>query len=146
MSYFRIDLAARALAFACAALTCIAHADPEPDQNNLPVIVVTATRSQQDAFDLPASIDALSLQDPDANTPGINPSEYLAGVPGLVARDRQNYAQDEQISIRGFGARSTFGVRGVRIYQDGILATAPDGQGQVSAFSLDSGAVARMPS
>ena len=115
------------------------YADPEPDQNNLPVIVVTATRSQQDAFDLPASIDAVSLQDPDANTPGINPSEYLAGVPGLVARDRQNYAQDEQISIRGFGARSTFGVRGVRIYQDGIPATAPDGQGQVSAFSLDSG-------
>ncbi|HEX3897419.1 MAG TPA: TonB-dependent receptor plug domain-containing protein, partial [Rudaea sp.] len=139
MSYFRIESAARALAFACTALTGFAHADPQPESNNLPVIVVTATRSQQDAFDLPASIDAVSLQDPNANTPGINPSEYLAGVPGLVARDRQNYAQDEQISIRGFGARSTFGVRGVRIYQDGIPATAPDGQGQVSAFSLDSG-------
>src|SRR5262249_37358277 len=46
-------------------------------------------------------------------------------------------AQDEQLSIRGFGARSTFGVRGVRLYVDGIPATAPDGQGQVSNFPLD---------
>ena len=112
--------------------------DQKPDPS-LQSIVVTATRSAQDAFNLPASIDAVSLRDPTSNTIGINPGEYLQGVPGLVARDRQNYAQDEQISIRGFGARSTFGVRGVRIYQDGIPATAPDGQGQVSGFSLDSG-------
>lgn len=139
MSIFRIELAARTLPLAIAfALSSLAHADAAPDQNNLPTIVVTATRSEQSAFDLPASIDSVSLQNPDANTAGINPSEYLADVPGLVARDRQNYAQDEQISIRGFGARSTFGVRGVRIYQDGIPATAPDGQGQVSAFNLDS--------
>ncbi len=56
----------------------------------------------------------------------------------MLARDRDNYAQDEQISIRGFGARSTFGVRGVRLYTDGIPATMPDGQGQVSNFGLDS--------
>ena len=127
------------------ALSAPASADPTTDSADattdprLQTVVVTATRSRQDAFNLPASIDSISLQDPTANTPGINPSEYLQGVPGLIARDRQNYAQDEQISIRGFGARSTFGVRGVRIYQDGIPATAPDGQGQVSAFSLDSG-------
>ena len=73
------------------------------------------------------------------DTLGVNPSEFLDGVPGVLARDRQNYAQDEQISIRGFGARSTFGVRGVRLYTDGIPATMPDGQGQVSHFNLDSG-------
>ncbi len=127
-----------------AALSAHAFADPAGTADQTPdprlqTVVVTATRSAQSAFDLPASIDSVSLQDPTANTAGINPSEYLQGVPGLIARDRQNYAQDEQISIRGFGARSTFGVRGVRIYQDGIPATAPDGQGQVSAFSLDSG-------
>ena len=53
-------------------------------------------------------------------------------MPGLLARDRQNYAQDVQISVRGFGARSTFGIRGVRLYVDGIPATLPDGQGQIS--------------
>lgn len=110
---------------------------PEDSENRLPTVVVTATRTEQKAFDVPASIDAIRLDDhPDRL--GVNPSEYLSTVPGLLARNRQNYAQDEQISIRGFGARSTFGVRGVRLYIDGIPATMPDGQGQVSHFNLDS--------
>ena len=113
-------------------------ADSPPEQTNLPTVVVTATRTEQAAFDVPASINSVSLDDPTANTLGVNPSEYLATVPGLVARDRQNYAQDEQISIRGFGARSTFGVRGVRLYVDSVPATFPDGQGQVSNFNLES--------
>jgi iron complex outermembrane recepter protein len=120
---------------------CAAEAPPAdaPSDGNasLPEVVVTATRTDQPAFDVAASIDAVRIDDvPD--TAGVNPSEYLAAIPGVVARDRQNYAQDEQISIRGFGARSTFGVRGVRLYTDGIPATMPDGQGQVSHFNLDS--------
>src|SRR5262245_17717249 len=66
----------------------------------------------------------------------VNLSETLVRVPGIVALNRQNYAQDLQISSRGFGARSTFGVRGIRLYQDGIPATMPDGQGQTGSFSL----------
>ena len=57
-------------------------------------------------------------------------------VPGVFAANRQNYAQDLQISSRGFGARAAFGVRGVRLYQDGIPVTMPDGQGQTGSFSL----------
>ncbi len=122
--------------------TC-ASAAPEapiaPSEDDLPTVVVTATRSEQDPYGVAASIDAVDVQArPDAL--GINPSEFLSGIPGVLARDRQNYAQDEQISIRGFGARSTFGVRGVRLYIDGIPATMPDGQGQVSHFNLDSAA------
>lgn len=104
---------------------------------DLPVVVVTATRVAQPAFDVPASIDSVNPGD-NPDTLGVNPSEYLSAIPGVLARDRQNYAQDEQISIRGFGARSTFGVRGVRLYTDGIPATMPDGQGQVSHFNFDS--------
>ena len=59
-------------------------------------------------------------------------------MPGLLARDRQNQAQDLQLSVRGFGARSTFGVRGVRLYLDGVPATMPDGQGQLSHIDLAS--------
>ncbi|MEO7755189.1 MAG: Plug domain-containing protein, partial [Dokdonella sp.] len=114
-----------------------AAADAPDRTNDLPAVVVTATRTEQPAFDVPASIDVVDIDDTRA-TLGVNPSEYLSGIPGLLARDRQNYAQDEQISIRGFGARSTFGVRGVRLYTDGIPATMPDGQGQVSHFNLDS--------
>ncbi len=120
-----------------ASLTGTAYAK-EPDDTRLPDVVVTATRNAQPAFDVPASIDAVSLSQTGANTPGVNPSEVLGSVPGLLARDRENYAQDEQISIRGFGARSSFGVRGVRLYVDGIPATMPDGQGQVANFSLSS--------
>lgn len=103
---------------------------------SLPAIVVTATRIPEPAFDVPASITAVQVGNPDDDAPGINASEYLRTVPGVLARDRQNYAQDEQISIRGFGSRATFGVRGVRLYTDGIPATMPDGQGQVSNFDL----------
>ncbi len=59
-------------------------------------------------------------------------------MPGVSVQSRQNYAQDLQISSRGFGARSSFGVRGVRLYSDGIPGTMPDGQGQFSQFDLGS--------
>ena len=127
----------RCLGALVALLPGAAFADAASEQS-LPPVVVTATRTAQSSFEVPASIDVVALDDSGANMPGINPSEYLASIPGLLARDRQNYAQDEQISIRGFGARSTFGVRGVRLYTDGIPATMPDGQGQVSNFSLES--------
>jgi iron complex outermembrane receptor protein len=110
---------------------------PQADRHvTLSTVVVTATRTPQRAFDVPASVSAIVLNAIGADRPNVNPSEALREVPGVLARDRQNYAQDEQISIRGFGARSTFGVRGVRLYVDGIPATMPDGQGQVSNFDL----------
>ena len=68
----------------------------------------------------------------------VNLSESLAGVPGLQIKNRQNLAQDLQLSIRGYGARSTFGVRGVRMYVDGIPATMPDGQGSLSHIDIAS--------
>ncbi|MEO5882814.1 MAG: TonB-dependent receptor plug domain-containing protein, partial [Caldimonas sp.] len=86
----------------------------EPPVRLAPV-VVTATRTEVSAFDVPASIDRVGGETIHEGKPQINLSESLGGVPGLLARDRQNYAQDVQISIRGFGARSTFGIRGVRL-------------------------------
>jgi iron complex outermembrane receptor protein len=62
----------------------------------------------------------------------------LITVPGVSVQSRQNYAQDLQLSVRGFGARSSFGVRGIRLYSDGIPGTMPDGQGQFSQFDLGS--------
>ena len=109
-------------------------ADPAPQQ--LPTVEVQAARVQGiDPFALPASQDTVWVGD-DRSGPGMQVSEALAGVPGVLARDRQNYAQDTQLSIRGFGARSTFGVRGVRVLIDGVPATMPDGQGQLSHASL----------
>jgi iron complex outermembrane receptor protein len=103
----------------------------------LETTVVTATRSERAALDVPASVDVLERDEVRDAQWRVNLSETLARVPGVVALNRQNYAQDLQISIRGFGARSTFGVRGIRLYLDGIPASQPDGQGQVSNFPLD---------
>ena len=110
-------------------------AEADADPATLPVVQVQAARvGGVDDFDLPASLTTIGLGDSDRA--GVQVSEALSGVPGLLARDRQNYAQDTQLSIRGFGARSAFGVRGVRLLLDGIPATMPDGQGQLSHFNL----------
>lgn len=105
----------------------------------LPTVTVTATPGvAQSTFDTPASVDVVPGEVLRNAQLQVNLSETLARVPGLVAQNRQNYAQDLQVSIRGFGARSTFGVRGLRLYADGIPAAGPDGQGQVSHFDLAS--------
>lgn len=108
------------------------------EPNPASTVVVTATRVEQPDFDLPVSIDRIDSAAIHNGQPEINVSESLVRVPGVVAHNRQNYAQDLQISVRGFGSRSTFGVRGVRLYADGIPATMPDGQGQLSHFDLGS--------
>ena len=111
-------------------------AQEAPDPVTLDRVQVTSARLHGvSAFDVPASLTTIELDGTEAR-PGIGISEALAGVPGLAARERQNFAQDTQLSIRGFGARATFGVRGLRLYADGIPATMPDGQGQVSHFVL----------
>lgn len=104
----------------------------------LPAVQVNASRLDIPPFDVPAALSVVQVDPAAAGQPGVNFSEVLVGVPGILARDRQNYAQDEQISIRGFGSRSTFGVRSIRVYMDGIPSTLPDGQGQVAQFNLDS--------
>lgn len=101
------------------------------------VVVVSATRVGRPSFDLPASIDVIDSARIQDGQIRVNASEALAFVPGLVVQNRQNYAQDLQISSRGFGARSAFGVRGVRLISDGIPASMPDGQGQAATFNLD---------
>jgi iron complex outermembrane receptor protein len=103
----------------------------------LPTLKIEATRTDTDWLQTPASVYRVD-QNNNENNLGVNLSETLKGVPGLQLNNRENYAQDLQISMRGFGARSTFGVRGIRLYVDGIPATMPDGQGQTSNIDLSS--------
>lgn len=119
----------------CALLATAAIAQTT-ETHSLAPVVVTATRTERGALDVPASVDVVERETLRDAQLRVNLSESLGRVPGLVVLNRQNYAQDLQISIRGFGSRSTFGVRGVRLYVDGIPATFPDGQGQVSHFPL----------
>ena len=128
------------------ALSCIACGAPAQTAAQstaqratvLPEVSVSATRVERDNMDLPLSIDTLDQRTIREANPQVNLSEALSRVPGIAVLNRQNYAQDLQISSRGFGARSTFGVRGLRLIADGIPATMPDGQGQASSFNLSS--------
>ncbi|MDB5953285.1 MAG: TonB-dependent siderophore receptor, partial [Massilia sp.] len=133
---FRLNAIASLFAAGAAALGPCARA---ADTNTplVDVVVVSASRVEHNSFDLPASIDVIDADHIRDGQMRVNASEALAAVPGLVAQNRQNYAQDLQISSRGFGARSAFGVRGVRLISDGVPASMPDGQGQPSAFNLD---------
>ncbi len=105
---------------------------------SLAEVVISATRSEQRSFDAPAAISVVDRDTIQNGGPQINLSESLNRVPGLTILNRQNYAQDLQLSIRGFGARTPFGLRGIRLMIDGIPATTPDGQGQGSSVSLTS--------
>ncbi|MET0335780.1 MAG: TonB-dependent receptor [Rhizobacter sp.] len=118
-------------------------ASPAGAQSQAPVtvldpVVVTGQRVRENAFDVPAAISAVTREVIDSGGPQVNLSEALNRVPGITVLNRQNYAQDLQVSIRGFGSRSSFGIRGVRVIVDGIPATMPDGQGQASNVSLAS--------
>jgi iron complex outermembrane receptor protein len=101
-------------------------------------VVITATRAPRPSLEIPASVDRIYADEIRQGRAQVNLSESLGRVPGIVVQNRQNYAQDLQISSRGFGARATFGVRGIRLIADGIPATMPDGQGQSSTFALGS--------
>ena len=111
--------------------------DPVPAVS-LAEVEVSAGRLESKQFDTPAAtyfVDSLAV----AGTGNqVNLSDALNLAPGVVSLNRNNYAQDIQISIRGFGARTTFGLRGIRLITDDIPATIPDGQGQASTVSLTS--------
>lgn len=128
-----------ALALALLALPA-AHAQQNAttntEQKTLPTIVVTATRIPQPAFDVPAAIGVVTQDDIVDGGPAVSLSQSLARIPGVVAQNRQSYAQDSQISIRGFGSRASFGVRGIRLLVDGLPVSGPDGQGQTDPFDL----------
>ncbi|EOL8951725.1 TonB-dependent receptor, partial [Cronobacter dublinensis] len=111
-----------------------AHAASTAEQT----MIVTAAPGGVSELDTPASVSVVNGDDLRHAAPQVNLSENLGSVPGLQIQNRQNFAQDLQLSMRGFGSRSTYGVRGIRMYVDGIPATMPDGQGYTSNFDLNS--------
>jgi iron complex outermembrane receptor protein len=121
---------------ALALLAVAGAATAQTAQQVLDPVVVTGSATQRRVIDAPYAITSVDAQALRSSGPMINLSEALARVPGLTVANRNNYAQDLQIGSRGFGARATFGVRGIRLYADGIPASMPDGQGQVGHFDL----------
>ncbi|HIB0765250.1 TPA: TonB-dependent receptor PqqU [Klebsiella pneumoniae] len=127
-------LSVRHAALPALLLPLIAAAQAADEQT----MVVTAAPTKVSELDTPAAVSVVNGDEMRQAAPRVNLSESLGAVPGLQVQNRQNYAQDLQLSIRGFGSRSTYGVRGLRIYVDGIPATMPDGQGQTSNIDIGS--------
>jgi iron complex outermembrane receptor protein len=117
-------------------LPVAAGAAPARPDVQLPEVQVTATRTAHARLRTPAAVTVVGPADLRDSRRDVALAEKLVLVPGVLARQRNNFAQDEQLSIRGFGARATFGIRGVRLFLDGLPATMPDGQSQVSHVNL----------
>ncbi len=116
-----------------AGLVAVLPAAAEPV---LAPITVTAPRLEIPLADLPAAVDVIDRDEAAQARQGLQLDEALNRIPGVFAQNRYNFAQDVRLSIRGFGARAPFGIRGLRILQDGIPETTPDGQSQVDALDL----------
>ena len=109
------------------------------DPGALEEIVVQAMRMDRSFQRIPAAVSVVGRDEIQLGHQQLGLDESLTKVPGLFMQNRYNFAQDLRVSIRGFGARSNFGIRGIKILVDGIPETLPDGQGQVD--SIDLGAV-----
>ncbi|MCB0597266.1 MAG: TonB-dependent receptor [Lewinellaceae bacterium] len=117
--------------------------------SSLDSITVTATRLESRELDAPLSLTVVSQNLIQSAQQQLSLNESLANVPGLLALNADNFAQDARIAIRGFGARSAFGIRGIQLVVDGLPESTPDGQGQVDNIDpglLSSAEVIRGPS
>jgi len=101
-------------------------------------IVVTATRRESSIRDVARSVSVVSKDRIQKATQQLGLDEALLSVPGLYIQNRYNFSGDLRVSLRGFGARSSFGIRGIRIFVDGIPETLPDGQSGVDSIDLGS--------
>ncbi len=112
--------------------------DTKTESTVLEPIVVTAPRVETPITRVPAAISVVNTEDIQLGQPTLGLDESLVRIPGVFSQNRFNFAQDLRVSIRGFGARAAFGIRGIKILVDGIPATLPDGQSQVDSLDLGS--------
>lgn len=106
------------------------------DTTALNEVVLTASLISTNLLDAPTASSFVNAKKIHETSPQLSLKEYLGQVPGLFAQNQYNYNQDLRISIRGFGARAAFGIRGVYLNIDGIPETTPDGQGQIDNIPI----------
>ncbi len=107
-----------------------------PSPQVLDTVVITSSRIKSDLKKLPAAVSVIKIEPEDVTQQQLSLQNYLQGAPGVFTQNATNFAQDLRISIRGFGARSSFGIRGIKLIVDGIPETTPDGQGQLDNLNL----------
>ncbi|HJP31945.1 MAG TPA: TonB-dependent receptor [Candidatus Latescibacteria bacterium] len=132
----------RTLVITCLATASISTPPIAARTNNAshaaPTTVITATRDRDLADEIPAAATTASLRDIHRGEKGVSLDEALRHVPGIIASNRHNLSQGERLTVRGLGARASFGVRGLKVLLDGIPLTTPDGQTQLGNVDLAS--------
>ncbi len=103
---------------------------------NIDSITVSATKISKKWLNSTRAISEVNTSSTKEILPQVTFQDYVNEMPGLFAINNQNKAQDLRISVRGFGLRSAFGVRGIKLVVDGIPETTPDGQGQIDVIPL----------
>ncbi len=117
---------------------CLITSTSVAQETSLGPIEVNATRVEKSISEIPAAISTVGQDEIQLDSEQLGIDESLNLVPGLFMLNRYNFAQDIRASIRGFGARSSFGIRGIKIIVDGIPETLPDGQGSVDGIDIGS--------
>lgn len=135
----RATILSAVLAFGPTTLTAQTRpAEPTDTLAPIPIepVTVTVLRSPIALRNAPLAITAIDVGAVRTGGAGLALDEALRGVPGVQIDNRYNHALGERVSIRGFGARSQFGIRGVKILVDGVPATLPDGQSTLNHVDL----------
>ena len=107
------------------------------DSIKLKEVVVSITKIKENIKNSPFAISSKSFSKFQSTAKQFYLSEYIENVPGVFISNDNNFAQDSRISIRGFGSRANFGIRGIKLIVDGVPETTPDGQSQIDNLNLE---------
>ena len=107
------------------------------DSIQLEEVIISVTKIKDSLVNTPFSVSIKSFSTFQKSAEQFNISEYIEDVPGIFISNDNNYAQDSRISIRGFGSRANFGIRGIKLIVDGVPETTPDGQSQIDNLNLE---------
>lgn len=111
---------------------------PAKTDYDMEQVEVTATRIARPVLRVPFAVDRLTADDIQRGEAGVTMEEALRSLPGVLVNNRNNASQGDRISLRGIGSRASFGVRGLKLVQDGVPLTTADGQSQLNAVDLTS--------
>lgn len=107
------------------------------DSIQLEEVIISVTKIKDSLVNTPFSVSIKNFSTFQKSAEQFNISEYIEDVPGIFISNDNNYAQDSRISIRGFGSRANFGIRGIKLIVDGVPETTPDGQSQIDNLNLE---------
>lgn len=129
---------ATSIALIVAGMATPALAQDQEPTDRLEELVIVGTRTETQLGNIPAAVSVVNMDDIQLGRQELGLDESLSRVPGLFMQNRYNFSQDLRVSIRGFGSRAAFGMRGIKVYSDDIPVTLADGQSGTDDLDIGS--------